>query len=393
MRIGLYGIRGVYNFGCEAIIRGTRQFINDLFPEAKVVYFSYSYEFDKKALTDLDIEIISLTEKNSLDKRIINKILDTLDCEKRVFTIDIAQLFSDIDMIFSIGGDIYTIPEFLRKKKQYKYYNPLVDFCKRSKKTIVVFGASVGPWGNYAKAIEYYKKNLMGYKAILCRERETVSYLEELGFDNTCFFPDPAFQLGGMKNNNGQLIGINLSPLSLKEIYGEYSDKHVESLARLLDRIHVETGRDLAFLPHVLSQDMNDNDLLFLKKVKNKMDSSINVLIADTSTGFLGIKSMIRNCHIVIAARMHCAINAIEENVPTIFLSYSQKSMGMCEYVYGNKDWVLDISEAENKLVSMAKEMCSKRDMLSLYLNEQNARIKADYTENIEQIKCWLKSN
>jgi hypothetical protein len=65
----------------------------------------------------------------------------------------------------------------------------------------------------------------------------------------------------------------------------------------------------------------------------------------------------------------------------------------MCEYVYGNKDWVLDISEAENKLVSMAKEMCSKRDTLSLYLNEQNARIKADYTENIEQIKCWLKSN
>ena len=120
MRIGLYGIRGTYNFGCEAIVRGARGFINDVFPAAQVVYFSYSYEYDKKALADLDIEVVPVIENNSFGKRAINKILNTLDSEKRVFAFDIKKIISDIDMFFSIGGDIYTIPAFLREKERYK---------------------------------------------------------------------------------------------------------------------------------------------------------------------------------------------------------------------------------------------------------------------------------
>lgn len=35
MNIGLYGIYGVYNFGCEAIVRGTVQFIERVYPEVR----------------------------------------------------------------------------------------------------------------------------------------------------------------------------------------------------------------------------------------------------------------------------------------------------------------------------------------------------------------------
>lgn len=391
MRIGLYGIRGTYNFGCEAIVRGAREFISDVFPGAQVVYLSYSYEYDKKALADLDIEVVPVIEKNSFGKRAVNKILSTLDSEKRVFAFDIKKVIRDIDMIFSVGGDIYTIPAFLRESDKYKYYNPLVDFCERSGKPIVVYGASVGPWGKYEKAVDYYKRNLMKYRAILCRERDTVSYLESMGFRNSCFFPDPAFQLGEQRNNNGQKIGINLSPLSLKEIYGDFTDEHIVRLSALLDEIHMETGRDMVFLPHVLSKNINDNDLLFLEKVRDGMENSANVSIADSSSGFMGIKEAIRDCCIVISARMHCAINAIEENVPTIFLSYSQKSIGMCEYVYGNKKWVLNIADADKKLIPMVVDICSKRDELVQYLDKQNTRIKNDYAENMDQIRSLLK--
>ena len=53
MRIGLYGILGVYNFGCEAIVRGACQLIQRLYPEAQIIYFTYSYDYDKEALQDL----------------------------------------------------------------------------------------------------------------------------------------------------------------------------------------------------------------------------------------------------------------------------------------------------------------------------------------------------
>lgn len=391
MRIGLYGIKGTYNFGCEAIVRGARGFIQDVFPTAKVVYFSYSYEFDKKALADLDIEVVPVIEKNTFGKRAINKILNTLDSEKRVFSFDIKKIINEMDMLFSIGGDIYTIPAFQREKDKYRYYNPLVDFCERSGKPIVVYGASVGPWGSYEKAVEYYKRNLIKYRAILCRERDTVSYLEGLGFRNTYFFPDPAFQLGEQRNNSGKKIGINLSPLSLKEIYGDYTEEHIARLSRLIDKVYEKTHRDIVFLPHVLSKDTDDNDLEFLEKVKEGLKNVAYVSIADSSLGFMGIKDAIRDCYVVVSARMHCAINAIEENVPAIFLSYSQKSIGMCEYVYGDKNWVLNIAEADTKLIPMIMDMCSKREELMQFLDKQNDRIKNDYTENMNQIKRLLK--
>lgn len=392
MRIGLYGIWGTYNFGCEAIVRGAVKFIHDIFPGSQVVYLSYSFDYDKKALEDLDIEVVPVVERCNYVMRAVNKFMEVTGGEKRIFPFDQNKLLNGIDMIFSIGGDIYTIPVILREQETYKYYNPLVDFCERSKKPVVVYGASVGPWGEYQKAVDYYKKNLSKYRAILCREKETVRYLRNMGLKNTWFFPDPAFLLGGQKENGGESIGVNLSPLSLKEIYGDYSDEYIERLASLIDEINQKTGRDIVFLPHVLSKKEYDNDLLFMEKVRDKMKRAKNASIAESKSGFLGIKEAIRNCYIVIAARMHCAVNALEENVPTIFLSYSQKSIGMCEYVYGNKDWVVKIDDAERELITMVLDMCDKRYALSSFLDVQNARIKNDYGENIEQIKKLIRA-
>ena len=45
---------------------------------------------------------------------------------------------------------------------------------------------------------------------------------------------------------------------------------------------------------------------------------------------------------------MHCAVNAITMNIPTIFLSYSEKANGMAEYVYNTKNAVLSLTEFED---------------------------------------------
>lgn len=393
MRIGLYGIRGTYNFGCEAIVRGTFYFINKLFPEAQVYYFSYSYDYDKKALADLKIEIIPIKEKNNIFLRGVNRLLDLLNVERRIFPFDLNIIKKNVDLIFSIGGDIYTIPLSNRKNKKYKYYNSLVDFCDRIDKPIVVYGASVGPWGDYKKAIDYYIKNLRNYKLILCREMESLYYLNKIGLNNCFFSPDPAFVLGEQKNNRGSKIGVNLSPLSYKEVYGNHiPENYIVNCAKIMDEIYIKTGRELLFIPHVISNDLYDNDLLFLRKIKDKMEHSNYVTIVDYKFGFMGIKEAIRDCFIVISARMHCAINAIEENVPTIFLSYSSKSLGMCRYIYENDYWVINISEVDSKLIPLINEMCNRRDEISLFLNKRNIQIKNDYSNKSEMIYKILKN-
>ena len=164
MRIGLYGIIGVYNFGCEAIVRGACQLIRRLYPEAQIVYFTYSYDYDKKALQDLNLEIRPIELKATFWDKVQHKIKVKLNSERCGFYFDYDSIIDSIDMMFSIGGDIYTIPRFLREQTTYPYYNSLVEFCDRAidaGKDVIVYGASVGPFGEYQKAIDYYKKNIL----------------------------------------------------------------------------------------------------------------------------------------------------------------------------------------------------------------------------------------
>lgn len=396
--IGMYGIYGTYNFGCEAIVRGAVKFLRSNFENCKIFYYSYSYDFDKKALMDLDIEIVSVENKLTFFVRAINKILKTVNCKKRIFTIPFNNIINQIDVVLSIGGDIYTIPEYLRQKEKYPYYTHLVDFCNRAiscGKNVIVYGASVGPFGEYKKAVDYFVKNLQKYNIILCREMDTVMYLKNLGLRNLEFFPDPAFIVRLEQNEEVEkkYIGVNLSPQSLYEIYGRYGDEEIESLAYMMDELIVTLKSPILFIPHVIPEGYNGNDFLFLKRVYNKMCKKEYVLFADYSGGFLNVKRQIRQCKMVIAARMHCAINAVCENVPTIFLSYSQKSIGMCKYVYGDDRWAIRLNKLTDELIIKSKNMMDNCYEISLLLKKRNDKIQEYITKNQQILKNYINKD
>ena len=381
VKIGLYGIHGTYNLGCEAIVRGAVKFINERYRNCHIVYFSYSYEFDRKALRDLDIEIVPLRERRMFVLRVVNKIFRYMGYERRIMYIPFRKIMDKVDVIYSIGGDIYTIPAFKREKTKYEYYNHLIDFCNRAiscGKKVIVYGASVGPFGAYEKAVNYYVKNLKRYDRILCREQDSVDYLRSLGLDNMVFFPDPAFTVR-LENNEKPIekyIGINLSPLSLNELSGGYGENEIKHLASLMDRLCEKSGEKLLFLPHVISRNPNDNDYQFMMKIYNEMGQKSEVSFADYSGGFLGIKRQIQECKIVISARMHCAINAICENIPTILLSYSQKSIGMCKYIYGNDKWVIKLTDIDENLIEKARELLDNRETVKDFVISRNKEIQ-----------------
>ena len=89
--------------------------------------------------------------------------------------------------------------------------------------------------------------------------------------------------------------------------------------------------------------------------------------------GFIGIKKYLIKCDIIISARMHCAINAITCGVPTIFLSYSKKSIGMCEHVYENDSLVIDMNEEFSKeMQEKIQEIWKCKEKISNYLKNKN---------------------
>lgn len=391
MRFGMFGIYGVYNFGCEAIVRGTTAFLRMLYPGCQLTYFSRNFEWDKKALNDLDIEIVQVEPKNGFCKKVVNKLSWITGTEYRIPPYDYRPVVKDMDALFFIGGDIYTIPAVDREQAKYRYVNELVEFGKiavKKKIPIILYGASVGPFGTYGRAVRYYRNALEKYRMIICRENTTINYLNSMGLENVVFSADPAFLVKAAEDKQvprcGKYIGVNLSPLSLNELYGSNKENQIDRILELLRTIYTTFGYDILLLPHVVSADVNDNDYEFMKAIVEKMDSEMRThfIMADYSGGFLGIKNQLLECKMVVSARMHCAINAIHESIPTILLSYSQKSIGMCEYVYGTNKWVVDIKRMEHELVPAMQNMLSSYETITHQLIIRNKEIQRYLIDN-----------
>ena len=77
----LYGIHGLYNYGCEAIVRGTMAILRDKWPECEIVYASRRPEEDKDILKGEPINVISCGSKITVEyisKAILRKLKITL---------------------------------------------------------------------------------------------------------------------------------------------------------------------------------------------------------------------------------------------------------------------------------------------------------------------------
>lgn len=393
MRIALYGIGGLYNYGCEAIVRGTTTLIRNVSPDAQIRYFTPRAEDDAGRVADLDIEVVQLAPgRRGFPLKVANKIARAFCAPFDSTREDYFSVLDGSDVVASIGGDMYTIPAHLRERKRYPYFNKLVRMGELAQERgipEIVVGASIGPFGSYAPAVDYYANHLQGVDLICCRESSSVGYLRSIGvYDNVCLMPDPAFFVKDGEENAGcwesaEYLGVNLSPLSLRELNGGVLDGDITCMAILISRLIDESGLPAMLVPHVMAPHTGDNDLLFLRKVADAMDAAHRARTEIVEpAGFLDAKRMLRRCRLAVAARMHCAVNAMCEGIPTILLSYSQKAVGMCEYVYGSDRWVLPLGDAERKLPSRLGEMHVEADEVHKALLRRIREIRSLVDEN-----------
>lgn len=401
MRIALYGIGGLYNYGCEAIVRGTVAVIRKVAPDAQITYYSRRADEDRVKIMDLGIETVQLKRGYSIVARLLNRIGRKVNLPYRFGERGFRQITDASDVILSIGGDIYTIPKYMRSQKEYPYYKSLVQFGEhvlRKRKKLIVFGASIGPFGEYEKARRYYFNHLKKMNLIVARERRCMDYLKENAIEkNVCFMPDPAYWVELPKSDRlvPEYIGINFSPLSLQELYGDVSDGNLKRVASIIDSVAEKSGLPILLIPHVISPlHINDNDLIFMENVfQNLSPCTQRITSIREPNGFLEAKGLLRRCRVVVAARMHCAINAVSEGVPIIFLTYSEKAQGMAQYVYGDSRWQMPLEEIENGLADKIYELLQSEDKERNYLHSRMAEIRNEMMEgeSIERIRRTLE--
>lgn len=347
----LIGIDGVYNYGCEAIVRGTVNILKSVNPKIKLSYASYNYEDDAKRLSDCNIQIIRRKRIGRWNpSNILRKLLSFIGISY-VLPYDSTDWLSGYDTVFSIGGDIYT----LAFDRSCNISLPLfLEVCQAKGIKYILWGASIGKFEKNPSVLKFFSEHLKKIDLIVARESVTIDYLHSLGVvQNVVLAPDPAYfvecpSLFNDKKNGGITIGVNLSPLSALYHY-ENIEVAIHKQAEAICGLAEELKCKLLFLPHVFSPLLIDNDLYYLEHIADRVRAEgYFVEIVNSDLGFIGLKQYIVQCDFVIAARMHCAVNAITMKIPTLFLSYSEKAKGMAEFVYGTRGAVVSLKDFED---------------------------------------------
>ena len=350
-KVLLYGIGGVYNYGCEAIVRGTVNLLKTYFPSIEIFCASFRPDEDKKRLANCPVTVVPrrmLTRKSP--KRVFRSLSQKFNFSFYPCIDDPSQA-DGMDAVFSIGGDIYTLNPAGRMDSLLFRFG---DEIQRRSVPYIIWGASIGPFTANKKIENRLKKHFEKVTHIFAREDQTTNYLHYLGIkDNLTFFPDPAFFVtstfdGLKKNDSSRLrIAVNLSPLSAVHC-GMTLPKAVIGQAMALDNIINHFDADIILIPHVVDIfKENDDDLRYLKLIMEKVKCKERISLIDTDPGFLGIREVLVGCDLVIAARMHCAINAMTARIPTVLLAYSQKAKGMADFVYGDRTMVMSVADFE----------------------------------------------
>lgn len=386
MNVLLYGIGGVFNFGCEAIIRGTVSKLRIIYQynNLRIRYASLQSEYDYNKLRDLNIEIVPRRIYKTLITKLLKKLLTLFQLRNRYFCFEDISILKGIDIVYSIGGDIYTLNHCKKFNEIVIYFG---DYCITHGIPYVIYGASIGPFTESNRIEKIMARHLKSCAGIYCRENEALQYLNTLGIKrNVTLYHDPAFDAGTLTRSKSEIdyIGINLSPLSIKYSYSSaefniVAGKQAEIIRAIID----STNCNILLIPHVLSMtNTMDNDLIYLKGIYDRIDESVKskVVLIEKDLGYLGTKQKLHCCRVVIAARMHCALNAITENIPTLFLSYSRKSVGMSRYVYGSDIFLIKLNEFLDKdtLLKRIDYLLKNNELISRQLTSRNKEILAE---------------
>ncbi len=333
MKYFLFNHVGSLNHGCEAIVRGTVNIINNADPKHELVLSSFAPETDH-GITDVEKRTFAVRQLTFFEKLISAVNIKLCHSEeyalKKMYSEIISQA-QDCDVCLSIGGDTYCYGD-------NHGIQVLTRELKKSGKKVVLWGASIGE----EDLSEEKLKSLKDFDAIFTRESLTYELLKNKNVNENIFLnPDPAFcmerdtveLIDGFTNEN--TLGLNVSPL----VEG-YNPHITKVTSNFIKHILENTTLKILLVPHVVEKGNNDYEymLRFYEEFKN----SVRIAILPPDLNAKQYKGYIANTRFFIGARTHATIAAYSSGVPTAVLGYSIKSRGIAKDLFGEERFVLN---------------------------------------------------
>lgn len=358
MKYFLFNHEGSKNHGCEAIVRGSMNIIENSDEKAEFVLSSYNPS------DDIIINNITVKAAKTRDLTKVEKLIAAVDLKiNNSETYALQKMYSpivsdaeDCDVCLSVGGDTYCYGD------NHGIQVLTRELKKRGKKT-VLWGASIGAEDLSERKLE----SLRDFDAIFTREPITYELLKANGAnDNIYLFSDPAFcmervevePIDGFTREN--TLGFNISPLVAS---GDPRKKEIaEDFLRF---VFENTTMKVLLIPHVVEENNNDYD--FMKPIFEKFEHTGRIAILPSDLEARQYKGYIAGTRFFVGARTHSTIAAYSSGVPTIALGYSVKARGIAKDIFGEEKYVLDI-----KAMTDYEEL--RDEFLKLLENENEIR-------------------
>lgn len=358
MKYFLFNHEGSKNHGCEAIVRGSMNIIENSDEKAEFVLSSYNPS-DDEIINNITVKAAKTRDLTKVEKLIAAVDLKINNSEtyalQKIYS-PIVSDAEDCDVCLSVGGDTYCYGD------NHGIQVLTRELKKRGKKT-VLWGASIGAEDLSERKLE----SLRDFDAIFTREPITYELLKENGAnDNIYLFSDPAFcmervevePIDGFTREN--TLGFNISPLVAS---GDPRKKEIaEDFLRF---VFENTTMKVLLVPHVVEENNNDYD--FMKPIFEKFEHTGRIAILPPDLEARQYKGYIAGTRFFVGARTHSTIAAYSSGVPTIALGYSVKARGIAKDIFGEEKYVLDI-----KAMTDYEEL--RDEFLKLLENENEIR-------------------
>ena len=358
MKYFLFNHEGSKNHGCEAIVRGSMNIIENSDEKAEFV-LSSNNPSDDKIINNITVKAAKTRDLTKVEKLIAAVDLKINNSETYALQKMYSPIVSDAedcDVCLSVGGDTYCYGD------NHGIQVLTRELKKRGKKT-VLWGASIGAEDLSERKLE----SLRDFDAIFTREPITYELLKENGAnDNIYLFSDPAFcmervevePIDGFTREN--TLGFNISPLVAS---GDPRKKEIaEDFLRF---VFENTTMKVLLIPHVVEENNNDYD--FMKPIFEKFEHTGRIAILPPDLEARQYKGYIAGTRFFVGARTHSTIAAYSSGVPTIALGYSVKARGIAKDIFGEEKYVLDI-----KAMTDYEEL--RDEFLKLLENENEIR-------------------
>jgi colanic acid/amylovoran biosynthesis protein len=312
---------------------------------------------------------------------------------------EILKAYSNANIILSCGGG-FLGGHHLAIRHVYSIY-----FGKLLKKPVVIWAQSIEPFGNIATSI-FTKFVLNRVDLITTREKLSFEYLKSLNIKpDIRLTADAAFlvdyisdeeaikllEKGGIKKDK-LVIGMTVKKWNFPG--HKNADKkflnYLNVISKTIEYIISSMDARVILFPQVICTSYDDDDRTVSHLIKSKLNDSIKerVIVLTDDYRVEELKGMIGQMDLFIGTRMHSNIFATSMNVPTLAISYQQKTDGVMEML-GLEEYVIDINTINTQeLISKIEKIWAERADIKKKL-ETNIRVMQD--KNMDNVRLVLK--